>query len=81
MMGDAMTSPVSGSLAGCGRGESFREWPDSARGHGKKGWRRGSESRMPHKPSDAAYVLRHCVCHSLDAGIRALDEIIAGGAP
>ncbi len=29
---------------------------------------------------DAAFVLRHCVCHSLDAGIRALDEIIAGGA-
>jgi len=30
---------------------------------------------------DAAHILRHCICGSLDAGIRVLDDLIAGAAP
>lgn len=28
---------------------------------------------------DAVLVLRHCICGSVDDGIQALDEILAGG--
>ena len=28
---------------------------------------------------DAALVLRHCICASVDNGIQTLDEILAGG--